>query len=43
MGKAFEGSDWMQLAHELAIPYVNIIHLASELQWPGNAEVDRSQ
>lgn len=40
MGKSFEGRDWMKIAHELAVPYVNIIHLASELQWPDNDEVD---
>ncbi len=40
MGKSFEGNDWMQIAYELGLPYINLIHLASELQWPGNGEVD---
>jgi glycosyltransferase involved in cell wall biosynthesis len=40
MGKSFEGGDWMTIAHDLAVPYVNIIHLSSELQWPSNDEVD---
>ena len=39
MGKAFEGSDWMHIAAELSIPYVNLVQLASELQWPSNDEV----
>ena len=41
MGKAFEGSDWMHIAAELSIPYVNLVQLASELQWPSNDEVDQ--
>ena len=41
MGKSFEGGDWMDIAHELAIPYVNLVQLSSELQWPGNDEVDQ--
>lgn len=40
MGKSFEGGDWMKVAHELAIPYINLVHLSSELQWPVNDEVD---
>ncbi|MFH0780614.1 MAG: glycosyltransferase family 4 protein [Pseudomonadota bacterium] len=40
MGKGFEGGDWMKIAHELTIPYVNLIQLASELQWPGNEEIE---
>jgi glycosyltransferase involved in cell wall biosynthesis len=40
MGKSFEGGDWMKIAHELSVPYVNIIHLASELQWPSDDDVD---
>ncbi|MBU1565767.1 MAG: glycosyltransferase family 4 protein [Proteobacteria bacterium] len=40
MGKSFEGGDWMKIANDLAIPYVNLIHLASELQWPDNDEIE---
>ncbi len=37
----FEGYDWMKLANELDVPYINLVHLASDLQWPGNDEVDQ--
>jgi len=40
MGKGFEGGDWMRVAHDLSVPYSNLIQLASELQWPSNGEVD---
>ncbi len=40
MGKSFEGGDWMKIAHESAIPYVNLVHLASLLQWPDNDEIE---
>lgn len=43
MGKSFEGSDWMQIAHKLSVPYVNLVHLASDLQWPDDGEVDLYQ
>lgn len=40
MGKSFEGGNLMRLAYELAVPYVNLIHLSSELQWPTNSEIE---
>ena len=41
MGKSFEGGDWMDIAHSLQIPYVNVIQLSSELQWPDNDEIEQ--
>ncbi len=40
MGKSFEGGDWMEICRESGVAYVNVIHLASELQWPENSEVE---
>ncbi len=40
MGKSFEGGEVMNASQELCVPYINLIHLSSELQWPENGEVD---
>jgi len=40
MGKSYEGGNLMRLAADMAIAYINLVHLSSELQWPCDHEVD---
>ncbi len=40
MGKSYEGGNLMRLAANMTIPYANLVHLSSELQWPEDQEVD---